>query len=202
MHPDLAKYIPVAKAIEALLHPYAEIVLHDLATQKIAAIFNNYSRRNAGEDSLLEKELHAKKLPDYFEPYEKTNWNGKKIKSTTATIRDAKGKPVGLFCINLDISKLEELQLMLSTFMGGGQQLLPKELFSDDWKEKINLFVHGYLKKQGKTLATMTKEDKRLLVLKLFEEGAFRAKHAAAYVGNVLDISRATVYKYLSNLSK
>ncbi|MFI5342893.1 MAG: PAS domain-containing protein [Chlamydiales bacterium] len=44
---------------------------------------------------------------DLFPPYFKTNWDGRKVKSVTAVLRNQTKKPVGLMCINLDISKWE-----------------------------------------------------------------------------------------------
>jgi D-arginine utilization repressor len=200
---DIQSYEPIAQAIEALLHPWAEVVIHDLRTNKIAAIYNNFSKRRVGEDSLLEKELSASQLPDFFQPYYKTNWDGKRIKSTTATLRDSQGLSIALLCINLDISHMEECQKWLSSFMGSfDSQLFPKELFQDDWKEKISCYVHDYLKQNQLNLKILSKEEKQKLIGLLYQEGAFRSKHAASYVGSVLQISRATVYKYLKALNQ
>lgn len=196
----LAPYIPIAQAIATLLHPHAEVVLHELEGQTIAAIFNNFSTRKVGDPSLLEGDLQ--KYPDYFEPYYKTNWDGQKLKSTTATLRDSEGKPIGLLCINLDITMLTDLRQLIDRFVQPQQAKLPRELFEDDWREKISLFVYSYLEQKGKTLAKLSKEEKRKLVFELHREGAFRAKHAAAHVGLVLKLSRATVYNYLAEMEK
>src|SRR5947209_18344195 len=116
MHPEIRRFIPIAQAIEALLHPHAEVVLHQLEEeQTIAAIFNNVSGRKVGDPSLLEKEANWHTFPDYFEPYYKTNWDGRKFKSTTATLRDEKGKAVGLLCVNLDITLLDNLQRLIAS---------------------------------------------------------------------------------------
>ncbi len=162
------------------------------------ALFNNFSKRKVGDDSLLEDEAHAKEFPDYFEPCDKVNWDGRKLNSTTVTIRNAKGQPMGLLCINLDLSKFEELRQLLTAFTQlSFRQSLPDQLFKEDWREKISLFVQEYLTATGKQLKSLTKEDKRQLALQLHAEGAFRVKHAASYVGDVVDISRARVYNYL-----
>ncbi len=196
MHP-LDHYIPIAQSIVALLQPYAEAVIHDLKTGKIHAIFNPYSRRNIGDDSLLDTEVQKAKLPDYFEPYLKTNWDGKRLKSVTSTLRDAKGKPIGLLCINLDISKWEELHFLFEQFIAKPKEL-PKELFIEDWREKISRYIYNRLKAKQLTLERLTREQKIDLIADLHEDGAFEGKNAAAYVGSVLGLSRATVYKYLN----
>jgi D-arginine utilization repressor len=199
MHP-LDTYIPMAQSIVALLQPYAEAVIHDLKTGKIHAIFNPYSRRKKGDSSLLDKEIQRAELPDYFEPYLKTNLDGKKLKSVTSTLRDAKGKPIGLLCFNLDISKWEEFSRLFDQFTASPKEL-PKELFLEDWKEKISSYIAAKLKTKQLSLEHLTKDQKKQMVFELHREGAFEGKNAAAYVGDVLGLSRATVYKYLNEKS-
>lgn len=189
---DLKHYLPIAQALEALLHPFAEIVLHDLRTEKVVALVNNFSKRKIGEDSQVDT---SRVFPDFFPPYCKTNWDGKKLKSTTATLRNAQGEAIGLLCINLDISVLDSFQGMIENFLTRVE--LPSALFEDDWKEKISTFVHNWLKTHQRSLG---REEKHALVHALWKEGAFRAKHAAAYVAQVLQLSRATVYKYLKEI--
>ncbi|CRX39537.1 helix-turn-helix transcriptional regulator [Estrella lausannensis] len=193
---EIERFIPAARAIAGLLHPHAEVVLHDTETNTIAALYNSFSKRKAGDSSLLE-EGETGNYPDYFEPYYKTNWDGRKLKSTTSVIKDEKGKIVGLLCINLDISQMEGMKRLLEEFTGGALASA-SDLFKDDWREKINTYVHEYAKENTTTLTLLTKEQKREVIFLLQKEGAFKAKRAAEYVADVLGISRATVYKYLS----
>lgn len=193
---EIERFVPAAKAIAGLLHPHAEVVLHDTQSNKIAAVFNSFSKRKAGDSSLLDEE-ETSGYPDYFDPYYKVNWDGRKLKSTTSVIRDDKGEIVGLLCINLDISQMEGMKKLLEEFTGGALASVA-DLFKDDWREKINTYVHEYAKENGAVLAHLTKEHKREVIALLQREGAFKAKRAAEYVADVLGISRATVYKYLS----
>lgn len=196
MHP-LDSYIPIAESIVALMQPYVEAVIHDLKTGKIHAILNPYSRRKKGDDSLLDKEIQRAELPEYFEPYLKTNWDGKKLKSVTSTLRDSQKKPIGLLCFNLDISKWEEFSRLFEYFISTPKEL-PKELFIEDWKEKISLYIVSRLQEKQLSLEHLTKDQKKELIFDLHQQGAFEGKNAASYVGDVLSLSRATVYKYLN----
>jgi predicted transcriptional regulator YheO len=190
-------YIPIAQSVVGLFQPFAEAVIHDLKTGKIHEIFNPYSGRKKGDDSLLDKEVQKVKLPDYFEPYLKTNWDGRKLKSVTSTLRDFKGKAIGLLCLNVDISKWEELHSMFEQFIADPKEL-PKELFIEDYREKISRYIHNRLKKKQLSLPHLARDQKIELIAELHAEGAFEGKNAAAYVGHVLGLSRATVYKYLN----
>lgn len=195
----LKEYFSVAQAITALLQPYAEVVIHDLKTGKIAAIYNNFSKRAVGEESLIEEDLpNYTSFPDVFPVYTKINWDGTKLKSSTATLRDENKTPIGLLCINLDVSKWEEFRQLLDQWSNiSDYKNQPEVLFKDDWREKINFYISDYLNKESLTLKILSKEKKRDLIQALYREGAFKAKNAATYVADVLDLSRASIYNYL-----
>lgn len=197
MSDELKKALATAQAIESLLYPYAEVVIHDLRKMKIFAILNAFSKRKIGDPSLLQESMDLKSLPDHFPPYFTTNWDGRRLKSTTATLRDVKGKAVGLLCINLDVTKMTEISQFLTLFASPPKQELPEELFQDDPREKIHACVLGYLKEKKLTIETLTSKDKKALVLYLDEVGAFEIKNAATLIGRFLNLSRATVYNYL-----
>lgn len=193
----LKNYFFVAESISLLFYPHAEVVIHDLQTGLIAAIFNNYSKRKIGDESLLEEVGEMKELPNVFPIYTKTNFDGRKFKTISTTLRDAKGNAIGLFCINLDLTKWEDFYHYLGTWLTQMTHPQPTVLFKDDWREKINLYVSSYLAEEGITLKQLNKEKKKALVIALHKEGAFKAKNAASYVADVLDLSRATIYNYL-----
>lgn len=195
---ELTAYNAIGQAIALLLHPHAEVVVHDLRTNKIASIFNSFSKRKAGDPSLLEELKGLSEIPDVFPPYFQMNWDGRRMKSVSAALRDQKGKTIGLLCINVDISKWEEMEKFISGWLEGisGTER-PAVLFKDDWRERINTYVFEFLKKEGVALKVLSKEKKKELVAALHKEGAFAAKNAAAYIADVLEISRATIYNYL-----
>ncbi len=192
----LDQYKPVAEAISLLLFPHGEVVLHDLRTGCIGAIFNNLSKRAVGDESLLDEIGTLSDSQDVFPPYFKTNWDGRKMKSVSAVLKDRVGKPIGLLCINLDISKWEEMHHFILDLIKPTSEM-PDFLFKNDWKEKINIYVSTYLKQHVLRLETLDRAGKRKLLLALQKEGAFDSKNAASYIADVLQISRATVYNYL-----
>jgi predicted transcriptional regulator YheO len=193
---ELERYFPIAEAVSNVLYPHAEVVIHDLKSGKIAALYNAFSKRKVGDVSLIEDLLDQNTLPDVFEVYSKTNWDGRALKSSSATIRDADGKPIGLFCINIDLSEFSKIQEFVQSWTKRAKAA-PKVLFADDWREKINDYISSYLKKERKTIQTMSKKEMELLIHTLYKEGAFEAKHAATYIADVLHVSRATIYNYL-----
>ena len=118
------------------------------------------------------------------------------MKSVTAVLKNHVGKPIGLLCINLDISKWEEMHHFILDLIKPTTEM-PDFLFKNDWREKINIYVSTYLKHRALRLESLDRAEKRELLLALHQEGAFDTKNAAAYIADVLQISRATVYNYL-----
>ena len=191
--------LPTAQAIQRLLYPHAEVVIHDIRKNQIAAIFHPISKRRVGDPSLLTQE-EMNMLEDSVGPYEKINWDGKKLKSVSSILRDDKGNAVGMLCINLDISALEKMNNLIASFIS--QELLtsqPPPLFKEDWQEKVNKYIHTYLAEHHLSLESLNRSEKKELIEHLHHIGAFTAKNAALYIAQILGVSRATIYNYLSH---
>jgi len=177
------------------------VVLHDLRTQKVDYIANNISKREIGDDAALEDLLSGDGDERSIGPYEKLNWDGQKIRSVSSVLRDAAGTPIAVLCINLNISLFETAKQALDLFLSSSKLVpQPDALFRDDWQERINTFLHSWLRQRQLGLNLLTREHKRELVEALHAEGAFKGKSAANYVANVLNMGRATVYKHLKEI--
>lgn len=199
--PALDNFRAIADAIATLFFPHAEVVLHDLRTQKIDYIANNLSKREVGNDAALEDLLSGDSSERNIGPYEKLNWDGQKIRSLSSVLRDSQGQPMAVLCINLNISLFENAKAALDLFLSPSKLIpQPDSLFRDDWQERINTFLHNWLRERQLGLNLLTREHKRELVLALHAEGAFKGKSASNYVANVLSMGRATVYKHLKEL--
>lgn len=192
----LSAYYPLCDAIALLLQPQAEVVLHDLATETVAHIANPFSHREVGEPSLLH-EIDFRPDVALIGPYEKVNFDGRRLKSVSAVLRED-GRAVGVICINLDVTHLQSAIKLLTALTrvppGAGQ---PAVLFQEDWHERINQYVHAWTARNGVVIAELSRAQKLQLVGELAADGAFGGKHAAAYVSRVLQMSRASVYNYL-----
>lgn len=199
--PVLDNYRAIADAIATLFFPHAEVVLHDLRSQKIDYIANNLSKREIGDDAALEDMLETGTEETNIGPYEKLNWDGQKIRSLSTVLRNEAGTPLAVLCINLNISLFENAKAALDLFLSSSKLIpQPDALFRDDWQERINTFLNNWLRQRQLSLNLLNREHKRELVLALHAEGAFKGKSAANYVANVLGMGRATVYKHLKEL--
>lgn len=162
MQPAIKTAIPTAEAVSRLLHPHGEVVIHDIKANKIAAIFNPFSKRQVGDDSLLSDEERMASLEDCIGPYPNTNWDGRGLKSVSSVIRDQRGTAVALLCINLDISAMTHLQEIIAQFIKPSElQAQPEPLFADDWQSRVNQYVQQYLANHQLSLATLTRAQKK-----------------------------------------
>ncbi len=188
--------VPVCAAVAALLHPHGEVVLHDLASDTIAGIWNPVSGRAIGDPSLLEE------LPERWDrvpvqgPYAKVLADGRPVSAVSAVVADADGVARGLLCVNLDRSPLEGAAELLRAFAAPVAPR-PPELFRRDWRERIALVVDAECRERGVARERLGRDGRREVVAALDAQGLFATRGAAEHAGRALGVSRATVYALL-----
>jgi predicted transcriptional regulator YheO len=184
---SFSNYIPICDAIARLMDPLVEIVIHDIAQNSISYISGMLSNRAVGEASLLDTE----RLDNIDQiVYPKLNFDGRLVKSVSVILE---GKY--LLCINCDVSIFNKMQVLSSALLQMSNK--PQSLFVNDWQEKLHLSIHAYLQNHNLSFDQLSQNDKKALTKHLFDLGAFHEKNAADYVAKVLQLGRATVFKYL-----
>lgn len=204
MKQSLERMLPVAEAVAKLLHPFAEVVVHDLESDTIAALFNPFSQRQPGDESYIKgREYLTAATEKIIGPYDKTNWDGRPLKSITIVIKDDAGNNEGFLCINMDVSAFKNFEHVIQSFLFNGNLGRDDKaaMFGNDLYEKTNVFVQDYCQKNHVTIETLSRDQKKELIGLLEAEGAFEGKNAATYIARVLNVSRATVYNYLKKIA-
>jgi predicted transcriptional regulator YheO len=186
---SLSHYIPICDAMVLLLDPLVEIVIHDIAKNSIAYINGRLSERAVGDASLLDQE--GLRGVDQV-VYSKINFDGRLVKSTSVILEDGY-----LLCINCDVSIFSKMQELSSALLQKNMSTQPQSLFTNDWQEKLHVSIHSYLQNHNLSFEQLSQSDKKALTKHLFELGAFQEKNAADYVAKILNLGRATVFKYL-----
>lgn len=202
MKAELNNFLKTAEALSILMHPFAEVVIHDLEKDQIEAIYNPFSKREKGDSSYLDRVDFNKEeeIPDIIGPYEKLNYDGRKLKSISIVIKNDKDAAVGFLCINLDISIFDKYREILNNFLTMGEfsaDAKTTSIFKDDLYEQINMYVQRYCMKNHVAIDGLTRNQKKDLILELKYEGALKGKNSSQYIARALGISRATVYNYL-----
>lgn len=199
MHKELKKHLSFIQGIVDLFNPFVEGAVHDLKSGTLVALFNNISQRQIGEATPL-RELNIKTdhFPDYFPPYYKPNWDGRKLKCISMTIRDAKNAPIGLICFNLDVTLFQDIEHKFSALLQLKEESEnPIELFGENWQEQIHLQIDQYLKEHQQALPRLNKSQKKCLIKHLYKKGIFNYKNSAPFIADILSISRASLYNYM-----
>lgn len=201
MNKQLETFTPLCDAIGKLFFPNVEVVLHDLETQKLVHIVNPFSKREIGDKMINDvKDINSLK-EDIVGPYNKTNIDGKKLKTVSTILRDTNKKAIGIICINFKIEVFEtmydSLKMLLNIEKNEEQ---PQALFSQDWKEHTHNTINKYLETNNLVLEELKIKEKKELIIYLNNEGIFSIRNVVTYLCEVLDISRATIYKWLKEI--
>jgi predicted transcriptional regulator YheO len=186
----------ISETIVRLLHPHAEVVLHDLATGKIAKIWNPFSGRKPGEPSDLDGIDPEIADDDVIGPYEKASPKGTRLKSISAIIRPEATIARFLLCINLDVSQFDAAAKLLQNF-GATSESRPDWMFRRDIREQINLQIADYLKRHNLSMSSLDQEGRVALIGHLDQSGAFQTRRAVDHIAAALGLSRTTVYVLL-----
>ncbi len=219
------KYLePYAKMVDFLgkaLGDNCEIALHDLTSeeQEIVAIANNQlSGREVGA-KLSNLSLHYLDTKQYLHNdfvmnYKTVGPDGKLMRAATYFIKeDGKEMPVGMLCINVNISDLEYLTATIKKILGVKEEKEiefkmdnPVEILSSPLDEMIDMYIKECLEKMGFPsyfLAERLNVDEKIKVVKyLQEKGTFKVKGAIVLVAEKLAVSEPTVYRYLKKMDK
>ena len=198
---SLKTYFSVADALAALFAPWVEAVVHDLERDTVAHIANPFSPREAGDPSDL-KEIHFAPDARLIGPYEKINWDGRRIRAISVVLRNDASEPIGMLCVNADVTQFEVMRRTLQGLLGIAAEPGPDASFQDDWHERINRFLASWTQQRATTVDRLDRRSRRELIGALYRAGGFEGRRSPAYVASVLGVSRATVYNELATLKR
>lgn len=196
MNHKLDGVILLSEGIFKLFHPWIEVVIHDLSKNKIVSIVGTQGLRKVGDPSYLSK-ADRTLPPGVFGPYSKHNSDGKAMKSVSVVFSTEKNERF-MMCINFDISEFQPIQTIIGTLISFPGIKPLQEVFDENWQDKIHQFINKILTEKGRTLNQLNRTDKKELVFTLRDQGAFNGKNAASYIAQILKVSRASIYGYLS----
>ena len=216
MYKSLEPYAKLVYFLSAALGDNCEIALHDLTSkdQEIVAISNNpISGREVGA-KLSNLSLHYLEEKqylnhDYVMNYKTVGNDGKLMRAATYFIKEeVREMPVGMLCINVNISDLEYLTSTIKKILGIKEEKdiefkmdNPVEILSSPLDEMIDMYIKECLEKMGFPsyfLAERLNVDEKIKVVKyLQEKGTFKVKGAIVLVAEKLAVSEPTVYRYL-----
>lgn len=123
--------------------------------------------------------------------------NGRILRSSSKYFTNKNGKLVGSLCINFDITDLivAGRSIQYLAYVEDGDDI--EEVFSGNVDELLDVLIHQTIKRIGKSVPEMTKEDKIEAIRYLDSKGAFLIKKSADKMAKFFSMSKFTLYNYL-----
>lgn len=200
MNEQLKTFIPLCDSMGKLFYPNVEVVLHDLGTRTVAHIVNSFSKRVVGDSMISDTKDLSLVTNDIIGPYSKVNIDGTRLKTVSTIIRDTEQNPIGIICINFKAEVFENMYESLKVLLNIEEENQPQILFSQDWKVQIHNKINKYLNENSLILENLKTKEKKELIIHLNREGVFSIRNVIPYLCKVLEISRATIYKWLKDI--
>lgn len=195
----------LAKALSAQFGPNCEVVIHDLQSNdpdsSIVAIENGHvSGRKVGDgpSHVVLEALNGGVAEDRLSYLTKTA-DGKTLKSTTVYIRDDGQEPIGIFSINYDITLMLAMEESLRQFTATVPEQpenIPEPI-TQNVSDLLDELIEQSVKRVGKPVALMTKEEKVKAIGFLNDTGAFLITKSGGRVCKYFGISKYTLYSYM-----
>ena len=197
----------LAKALSAQFGPNCEVVIHDLLSgdpdSSIVAIENGHvSGRKLGDGPshvVLEALNNKDSTNDDRLCYLTKTKDGKTLKSTTVYLRNENNEAIGIFSINYDITLMLAMEDALRQFTATAPESTDHapEAISQNVSDLLDELIEQSVKRVGKPVALMTKEDKVKAIRFLNDTGAFLITKSGGRVCKYFGISKYTLYSYI-----
>ncbi len=200
---DLLK--DVGLALTAMLGRSCEVVIHDTSDleHSIVWIEGDITGRRVGgmmSDLGLENLRKGETHPVFnYTTYTET---GKTLKSCSIWLRDPRGEVYGAFCINLDVTAVQQLQDFLRDLSPDSGRGDLGETHAQSLHDLLDDMIAECEYRLGTGAGDMTKDERIQMVRLLEERGAFQVRNSVAYVASRAGVTRKTIYNDLSEVAK
>jgi len=200
---DLLK--DVGLALSAMLGKSCEVVIHDTSDLEHSIVWleGDVTGRKVGgmmSDVGLESLRKGETHPVFnYTTYTET---GKTLKSCSIWLRDPRGEVYGAFCINLDVTAVQQLQAFLRDLSPDTARADLGETHAQSLHDLLDAMIAECEYRLGTTADDMTKDQRIQMVRLLEERGAFQVRNSVAYVASRAGVTRKTIYNDLSEVAK
>lgn len=211
IHPMLLNLKPVIISFAKTFGENCEVVLHDLKNpiHSVVMVANGHvTGRKVGQSfrDLIHSVLRSKRFKDdHLANYLTITDDGKKIKSSTALIRDENMEVIAALCINYDIGKFMVAKKTIDDFCKTIEDEYEsredaEDVLHEDIYHILQRIIKGVIEENSIPISMMNKEEKKNIVRFLDEKGVFLIKGAIDRVADEIGVSRYTIYNYLEEI--
>ncbi|MDR2997903.1 MAG: helix-turn-helix transcriptional regulator [Microbacterium sp.] len=204
----LRLYQPVMRALATAAGPSVEVVLHNLdgadvdLGHTIMAIENGHvtGRSVGGPSTSLGLDVMKDRQADHDAfGYRGTTSDGRELRCSSVYFRNAAGDIIASFCINVDLSPIQQARNMLEALLPptGGAEPGPHEHFGTDLVSVMDAMITAAIAEIGRPVEQMSRDDRIAVLEKLDRRGATQMRKSIESIAKRLGISRVTAYAYL-----
>ena len=201
----LATYFRLAETIADFIGPHCEVVIHSLESleKSVVKIVNGHHTGRKVDSPITDlglKMLSLFKKTGEVAPksFFTTAKDGALLKSTTCVLAGENGKPIGLFCINMNLSQpFPEIIKTLMPDMASSHAAGMNENFSASATEVIEQALNDAILEVDNDISINQRGRNKAITKVLLENGIFELKEATALISENLGITRHAIYKYI-----
>lgn len=229
MNPALKPYLPLVAGLANILGKDSEVLLHDLSIPEasiVACANAHVTGREVGAPMtafgryLMQTEDISGN--DGIYNYHAMTDDGRRLRCSVIYLRDKKGKLFGFFCVNTDISKIENARVLLDELLNMTREPLgqsgvtytknevedtsiqmppiQQEKFYRNLDEVWADLLQELKSSINVPIERLTPAEIQSLIVKLDNEGFFLIKGSINFLAKELNKSRYTIYGYLRKL--
>lgn len=205
----LAAYVPIANMIAQTFGRNCEVSIHDLTMPQRSVVYvanGTVTGRKPGQsfDHLIPQVLLNKNFKDDCAVnYAFETASGKKIKSSSALIRNEQREVVGMICINYDLTLTHLMQQELAEFLPSLPlpETEPETAEEEPGQDVLSIVDRLIENIVGSAAAGSLKRKENLELIRFMDEkGIFLVKGAIDKVAASIGVSKVTVYSYLDQV--
>ena len=212
MEDQFDRYIDLVNFMGEALGANIEVVLHDLrdCENSIVSIENNHISGRVIGGPVTDLALKIMKDAEYQDVaylcnYEGKSKYGKALKSSTYIIRNQEHEIIGLLCINIDYSDHYSIKKMIEKLLpeDGVEELVDAaQIVTENLNDSVEHLIYESLLEagidDGVEVSRLSQGEKIEIIRQMNAKGIFLLKGAVTEVARQLEVSEATIYRYIS----
>lgn len=204
----LESYYPIADIVTGMFGNFCEVAIHDLSRPQNSVVYvsnGSVTGRQVGQtfEHLVKQVLLNKNFSnDSMINYTFDTDDGKKIKSSSALIRNDKDEVIGMFCINYDLSLSYAVQNAMETFLPKSTETKPPSEPNRADAGEVNAIIDGLIDNiiGDVDVSALKRKDNISLIEFMDKKGIFLVKGAMDKVAERLGVSKVTIYSYMDEI--
>lgn len=201
----LESYKAIVDSLGSILGDTCEVVLHSLNDLNSSVIYlhnGGKTGRKIGspmtDKGLKLLEECEKKGVSTTGCYFTQNANGHVMKSSSSIIRNFDKKPIGMLCINFDISAPISDFVSIFSYQKD-KQIIETEHFASDIDDLLQTTVNKVKDEIMRDENISSRQKTKEIIKQLNNQGFFKLRNAVPQIAKILEISRDVIYLHLRN---